>query len=96
MEVNPTAVAVLRVVALCLARCRAVENLVERLTVDIAENDVKILAEWHVTITMDDKAAHDALAAQTQMPVAPLVVESQKVKVLLCLMDALRNLLHKV
>ena len=82
--------------ALRLAGCCAVENLVKRLTMDISQYDVKILAEWHVTITMDDKAAHDALAAQTQMPVAPLVVESQKVKVLLCLMDALRDLLHKV
>ena len=63
VEVNPTAVAVLRVVALGLTGCHAIENLVERLVVDVTKNDVKILAKWHVTIAMDDKAAHDALAA---------------------------------
>ena len=96
MEVNPTAVAVLGIVALRLAGCHAVENLVERLTVDIAEYNIKILTKWYIAVAMNDKITHDALAAQSQVPITPLVVESQKVKVLLCLMDALRNLLHKV
>ena len=96
VEVNPTAVAVLGVVTLCLAGCRAIENLVERLTVDVTKSDVKVLAEWHVTVAMNDKAAHDALAAQTQMSVAPLVVECHKVEVLLCVVDAWRNLTDEV
>ena len=85
VEVDPAVVAVLGIVTLCLAGCRAVEDLVERLVVDIAKSDVKILTERHVTVAMDDKTAHDALAAQTQMPIAPLVIECHKVEVLLCL-----------
>ena len=85
VEVDPAVVAVLRIVALRLAGSHAIENLVERLVVDIAKSDVKILTEWHVTVTMDDEATHDALAAQAQMPIAPLVVECHKVEVLLCL-----------
>ena len=83
VEVDPAVVAVLRVVTLCLAGCRAVEDLVERLVVDVAKNDVKILAEWHVTVAMHDEATHDALAAQTQMPIAPFIIERYKVEVLL-------------
>ena len=63
VEVNPTAVAVLRVVALRLAGSHAVEDLVESLAMDIAKSDVKILTERHVTVAMDDKTAHNALAA---------------------------------
>ena len=96
VEVNPTVVAVLRVVALCLAGCRAVENLIERLAVDVAESDIKILAERHIAVAMDDEAAHDALAAQPQMSVAPLVVERHKVEVLLGVVDALGNLTDEV
>jgi hypothetical protein len=65
VEVNPTAVAVLGIMALCLAGCYAIENLVERLAMDIAKSDVKILTERHVPVAMDDKTAHNALAAQT-------------------------------
>ena len=64
VEVDPAVVAVLRIVALRLAGSHAIENLVERLVVDIAKSDVKILTEWHVTVTVDDEATHDALAAQ--------------------------------
>ena len=49
--------------ALRLAGCCAVENLVKRLTMDISQYDVEILAERHVTVTVDDEATHDALAA---------------------------------
>ena len=96
VEVNPAVVTLLGIVTLCLAGCRTIEDVVERLAMDIAKRDIKILTEWYITVTVDDKTAHDALAAQSQVPITPLVVESQKVKVLLCLMDALRNLLHKV
>ena len=85
MEVDPAVVAVLRVVALRLAGCPAIEDFIKRLMMDISQYDIKVLAERHVTIAMDDEAAHDALAAQTQMPVAPLVVECHKVEILLSL-----------
>ena len=83
MEVNPAVVAVLRVTALSLARLQAVENLVERLVMNIAEHNIEILTKRHVAIAVNDETAHDALAAQVQMPIAPLVVECHKVKVLL-------------
>ena len=63
MEVDPAVVAVLQVVALRLAGSHTVENLVERLAVDVAKSDIEILAEWYVAVAMDDKAAHDTLAA---------------------------------
>ena len=63
VEVNPAVVAVLGIMALRLAGCHAVENLVESLAMDIAKSDVKILTERHVTVAMDDKTAHNALAA---------------------------------
>jgi hypothetical protein len=50
-------------VALRLAGSHAVEDLVERLVVDISQNNIEILAERHVTVAMDDKTAHNALAA---------------------------------
>ena len=96
VEVNPAAVAVLGIMALRLAGCHAVEDFVERLAMDVAKSNVEILAERYVTVAMDDKTAHNALAAQTQMPVAPLVIECHKVKVLLRLVNALGNLTHKV
>ena len=63
VEVNPAAVAVLRIVALRLAGCPAIEDFIKRLMMDISQYDIKVLAERHVTIAMDDEAAHDALAA---------------------------------
>ena len=95
VEVNPAVVTLLGVVALCLAGCRAIEDVVERMAMDIAKRDIKILTEWYITVTVDDKAAHDALAVQTQMSIAPLVVECHKVKVLLRVVDAFGNQPHK-
>ena len=63
VEVDPAVVAVLRIVSLRLAGSHAIENLVERLVVDISQNNIEILAERHVTVAMDDKTAHNALAA---------------------------------
>ena len=63
---------------------------------DISQYDIEILAEWYVAVAMDDKAAHDTLAAQPQMSVSPLVIECYEVEVLLRLMDALRNLTDEV
>jgi len=96
VEVNPAAVAVLGIMALHLAGCHAIENLVERLTMNIAKSNVEILAKWYITVAVDDKTAHDALAAQTQMSVTPLVVECYEVEVFLRLVDARRNLADEV
>lgn len=82
--------------ALRLAGSHAVEDLIKRLMMDISQYDIEILAEWYVAVAMDDKAAHDTLAAQPQMSVSPLVIECYEVEVLLRLMDALRNLTDEV
>ena len=96
VEVNPAVVTLLGVVTLCLAGCRAIEDVVERMAMDIAKRDIKILTEWYITVTVDDKTAHDALAAQSQVAITPLVIKSHKVVVLLSVVDALGNLPHKV
>jgi hypothetical protein len=59
----------------------AVENIVERLMVDITEHDIKVLAKRYITIAVNDKTAHDALAAQAQVAFAPLVVEGHEIEV---------------
>ena len=96
VEVNPAVVTLLGVVTLCLAGCRAIEDVVERMAMDIAKRDIKILTEWYITVTVDDKTAHDALAAQSQVAITPLVIKGHKVKVLLRVVDAFGNLPHKV
>ena len=65
VEVNPAVVTLLGVVTLCLAGCRAIEDVVERMAMDIAKRDIKILTEWYITVTVDDKTAHNALTTQT-------------------------------
>ena len=65
MEVDPAVVAVTGVMALRLTGRCTVENLVERLLMDIPQHHFKILAERYVTVAMNYKATHDALAAQT-------------------------------
>ena len=92
VEVDPTVVTVPGVVTLHLTRCLAVENLIERLAVDVAQFDTEVLAKRHITIAVDDKAAQDALTSEFQPSVAPFVIKSHKVKVLLCAMDASRYL----
>ena len=91
VEVDPTVVTVPGVVTLHLTRCLAVENLIERLAVDVAQFDTEVLAKRHITVTVDDKAAHDALTSEFQPSVAPFVIKSHKVKVLLRAVDASRN-----
>ena len=83
MEVDPAAVALTRVLALCLTGRCAIENLVKRLLVDIPQHHVEVLAERHVAIAMHDEATHDALAAQSKMSVSPFVIECHEVVVLL-------------
>lgn len=65
VEVDPALIAVLGILALGLTCRCAVENLVERLLVDIPQHHIEVLAERYVTIAMHYKATHDALAAQT-------------------------------
>ena len=65
VEIYPALIAVLRILALRLTCRCTVENLVERLLMDVPQHHVEILAEWYVTVAMHDEATHDALAAQT-------------------------------
>ena len=96
MEVDPAVVTVTGIVALRLTGRCPVENLVERLLMDIPQHHVKILTEWDVTVAMHDEATHDALAAQSKMSVSPFVIECHEVVILLRVVDALGNLLHKI
>ena len=96
VEVNPAVVTLLGVVTLSLAGCRAIEDIVERLAMDISQNNIKILTKRHVAIAVDDKTAHDALAAQSQVAITPLVIKGHKVVVLLSVVDAFGNLPHKI
>ena len=64
--------------------------------VDVAKDAVEVLAQRHVAVGMDDGLASDAEAGETEVPVAPLVVEGYKIVVFLRIMDALRDSLHKI
>ena len=46
-----------------MARRLTVENLVKRLTVDIPQHNIKVLAKRYITVAMNDEAAHDTLTA---------------------------------
>ena len=46
-----------------MARRLTVENLVKRLTVDIPQYNIKILAKRYITIAVNDEAAHDTLTS---------------------------------
>ena len=65
VEVDPAVVAVPGILALRLTCRCTVENLVERLLMDIPQHHVEILAERYIAVAMHDEATHDALAAQT-------------------------------
>ena len=62
VEVDPTVIALSGILALGLTSQRAIENIIKRLLMDVAQLDIKILAQRHVTVAVDDQAAHDALA----------------------------------
>ena len=96
VEVDPTAVTGLGIVALRLTRLRTVENLVEQLAVNVTEYYVKILTKGYIAVAVNDETAHDALAAQSQVAITPLVVEGYEIEILLCIMDAWRNTPYKV
>ena len=63
MEVNPASVALRGIPALGFTGLIAVENIIQRLIVDVAQLNVKVLAQWHVPVAVDDQATHDALAS---------------------------------
>ena len=96
VEVDPAVIAVLGILVLSITGRYAVENLVKRLLVDIPQHHIKILAEWNVTIAMHDETAHNTLAAEPKISIAPFVIECHEVVVLLRVVDALGNLLHEV
>ena len=59
--------------------------------VDVAKDAVKILAQRHIAVGMDDDLAADTEAGETEVPVAPLVVECYIVVVLAGAMDGSRD-----
>ena len=96
VEVNPAVVTLLGVVTLCLAGCRTIEDVVERMAMDISQYDIKILTKRYIAITMNNETAHDALTAKAKVAITPLVIKGHKVVVLLSVVDAFGNLPHKV
>ena len=59
--------------------------------VDVAKDAVEVLAQRHVAVGMDDGLAADAEAGETEVSVAPLVVEGYIVIVLAGAMDGSRD-----
>ena len=96
VKINPAFIAAFGISALCYTCLWTVENLIQRLLVDIAQLDIKVLTQWHVSIAVNDETAHDALAAQPQPSIAPLIIKSHEVIVLLCLVDVGRYAAHKI
>ncbi len=64
VEVDPTVVALPGIPTLGLTSQRAIENIIQWLLMDVAQLDVKILAQRHIPIAVDDQTAHDALTTQ--------------------------------
>lgn len=96
VKVEPTGIAQMGIVALSMDGFLSVKDVIKRLPVDVAECHVEILAQRHIAVAVNDKAAHDALATKVQMPISPLVVKGYVVVVLLCVVDVLGYLLEKV
>ena len=63
VEVNPAAITLPGIPALGFTSLIAVENIIQRLIVDVTQLDIKILAQRHIPVAVDDQTAHDALAA---------------------------------
>lgn len=64
VEVDPAVVALPGIPTLGLTGQRAIENIIQGLLMDVAQLDIKILAQRHVAVAVDDQTAHDALATQ--------------------------------
>ena len=96
MEINPATVTLPGVSALSERTSMTVEDFVQGLIVDVAQLDIKILAQGYITITVNDQTAHDALAPKSQVATPPLVIKCYKVIVLLGLVDVRGNTANKI
>ncbi len=54
MKVNPTPITLSGISALGFTGLIAIENIIQRLIVDVAQLDVKILTQRHVPVAVDD------------------------------------------
>ena len=63
VEVNPAAIALPGISALGFTGLIAVDNVIERLLMDVAQLDIKVLAQRHIPIAVYDETAHDVLAS---------------------------------
>lgn len=82
--------------ALRLTRLIAVENIIKRFAMDIAQYDIQVLAKRHIAVAVDDEITQDALTSQSQFAITPLVIKCHEVKILLCLANTRRNLINKI
>lgn len=64
VEVDPAVVALPGIPTLGFTSQRAIENIIQGLLMDVAQLDIKILAQRHVAVAVYDQTAHDALATQ--------------------------------
>ena len=63
---------------------------------DVADCNIEVLAKRHITVAVDDKAAHDTLTPKSQPSVAPFVIKSHEVEILLRVVNTLGNLFHEI
>lgn len=96
MKVYPASVAFPTISALHCASMLCIENLIQRLLMDIAQHDTQVLAQRHISICVYDQFAENAVTPQMQMTLPPFVVERDKIVILLCVMNVLRYLRHIV
>lgn len=71
MEVYPTGVTIGTIVSLSATGLLRVEYLIQGLLLDIADSNVKILAQRYVTVAVYHQLAADAQTRQAQMASAP-------------------------
>ena len=69
--------------ALRLTRLIAVENIIKRFAMDIAQYDIQVLAKRHIAVAVDDEITQDALTSKSQFAITPLVIKSYEVVVFL-------------
>ena len=79
-----------------LACFSAVEYLVQRLLVYIAQQKAQVLTQGYVSVCMNHETASDTKARQFQTSVSPFVIKSKEVKVLIGRLYRIRDSLHEV
>ncbi len=91
MVVYPALAALPGITALYPAGCLRVKDFVQRLPVDIAQDNAEVLAQRNVPIGMYDQVAVDALTPKPQLSLLPGIIQSYEIVVLTRAMYVPRN-----